>query len=50
MKNLLCDVVRYCFMGDMFSPPASAAEELRKLVSNNSALVLLPNGDKEPKL
>jgi hypothetical protein len=37
-------------MGDMFSPPVCAAEELRKLVSSNSALVLLPNGDKEPKL
>ena len=34
----------------MFTPPATIADTLRILVAANSALVLLPNGDKEPLL
>ncbi len=47
---MLCDIVKFCFMGDVFSPPASVVEFLRDLVMSDSALVLEPNGDSLPLL
>jgi hypothetical protein len=41
LTKLLCDIVQYCFQGDMFSPPVCIQSELSMLVANDSALVLL---------
>ncbi len=49
-QEIIEAIVPYCFQGEMYSLPATVADDLRKLVCAKSALVLLPNKDKEPIL
>ena len=48
---MLCDIVKYMYNGDVFSPPAKAIDDLSLLVSSDSALVWEQVGhDKPPVL
>ena len=51
LTNVLCDIVKFMYNGDPFSPPAEAIKDLSILVSNDSALVWEQVGrDKPPVL
>ena len=50
LTEVLCDIVHYCFAGDLTPPPHITRDHLATLVSGDSALVWVTSARGQPAL